>query len=160
MRILSYNQIQNIADDFNRIMFVQQNEKMNLKKLSMLTSSIGGKARLVDASKKDESSSEISWKEGIFKTDEPWLVAKGGEWVLRNFVINIDSNRDEESISFVLATFIGYVYIYLKNDLASRQLFNELKVREDVLGEDDIPPNSIEACEVFATCLLKNDLYV
>lgn len=69
-------------------------------------------------------------------------------------------NIYKESITFVLATFIGYMYIYAKNDLASRQLFNELKVREDVLGEDDIPPNIIEACEVFATCLLKNDLYV
>lgn len=80
--------------------------------------------------------------------------------MFRNFVINIDSNRDKESAAFVLATFIGYMYIYAKNDAASRQLFNELKVREDVLGEDDIPPNIIEACEVFATCLLKNDLYV
>ena len=160
MRKLSYNQIQDIVDYFNRIMFVQPNEKMGLKKLSMLTSTIGGKARLVDTSKKNEGMYEISWKEGIFKTDEPWLFAKAGEWVCRNFVINIDSNRDEESIAFVLATFIGYVYIYLKNDIASRQLFNELKVREDVLGEDDIPPNIIEACEVFATCLLKNDLYV
>ena len=65
MRKLSYNQIQNIVDDSNRIMFVQQNEKMDLKKLCMLTSSIGGKVRLVDASKKNESTSEISWKEGI-----------------------------------------------------------------------------------------------
>ena len=151
MRKLTYNQIQDITDYFNRIMFVQPNEKMDLKKLSMLTSSIGGKARLVDASKKDE---------GIFKTDEPWLVAKGGEWVLRNFVINIDSNRDKESTAFVLATFIGYMYIYAKNDHASRQLFNELKTREDVLGEDDIPDDIIEACEVFATGLLKKDLYV
>lgn len=149
MRKLSFNQIQDIADYFNRIMFVQQNEKMDFKKLFMLTSSIGGKARLVDANKKDEST-----------TDEPWSVSKGGEWVFRNFVINIDSNRDKESAAFVLATFIGYMYIYAKNDAASRQLFNELKVREDVLGEDDIPPNIIEACEVFATCLLKNDLYV
>ena len=151
MRKLTYNQIQDITDYFNRIMFVQPNEKMDLKKLSMLTSSIGGKARLVDASKKDESTSE---------TDEPWLVAKGGEWVLRNFVINIDSNRDKESTAFVLATFIGYMYIYAKNDHASRQLFNELKTREDVLGEDDIPDDIIEACEVFATGLLKKDLYV
>lgn len=160
MRKLSFNQIQDIADYFNRIMFVQQNEKMDFKKLCMLTSSIGGKARLVDANKKNESTSEISWKEGIFKTDEPWLVAKGGEWVFRNFVINIDSNRDEESAAFVLATFIGYMYIYAKNDAASRQLFGELKVREDVLGEDDILPYIIEACEVFATCLLKKDMYV
>ena len=65
MRKLTYNQIQDIADYFNRIMFVQQNEKMDFKKLFMLTSSIGGKARLVDTSKKDESTSEISWKEGI-----------------------------------------------------------------------------------------------
>lgn len=149
MRKLSFNQIQDIADYFNRIMFVQQNEKMDFKKLFMLTSSIGGKARLVDANKKDEST-----------TDEPWSVSKGGEWVFRNFVINIDSNRDKESAAFVLATFIGYMYIYAKNDAASRQLFEELKVREDVLGEDDIPPYIIEACEVFATCLLKNDLYV
>lgn len=160
MKKLSYNQIQNIADDFNRIMFVPEEEKMDFKKLCILTSSIGGKARLVDASKKDESTSEISWKEGIFKTDEPWLVSNGGELVLRSFVINIDSNRDKESTAFVLATFIGYMYIYAKNDLASRQLFEELKIREEVLGEDDIPPNIIEACEVFATCLLKNDLYV
>lgn len=65
MRKLSFNQIQDIADYFNRIMFVQQNEKMDFKKLFMLTSSIGGKARLVDANKKDESTYEISWKEGI-----------------------------------------------------------------------------------------------
>lgn len=65
MRKLTYNQIQDIADYFNRIMFVQPNEKMDLKKLCMLTSSIGGKARLVDTSKKNESTSEISWKEGI-----------------------------------------------------------------------------------------------
>lgn len=72
MRKLTFNQIQDIADYFNRIMFVQQNEKMDLKKLCMLTSSIGGKARLVDANKKDEST------------------------------------------AFVLATFIGYMYIYAK----------------------------------------------
>lgn len=160
MRKLTYNQIQDIADYFNRIMFIPEEEKMDFKKLCILTSSIGGKARLVDTSKKNESTSEISWKEGIFKTDEPWLVSNDGELVLRSFVINIDSNRDKESTAFVLATFIGYMYIYAKNDLASRQLFEELKIREEVLGEDDIPPNIIEACEVFATCLLKNDLYV
>ena len=37
MRKLSFNQIQDIADYFNRIMFVQQNEKMDFKKLFMLT---------------------------------------------------------------------------------------------------------------------------
>lgn len=160
MRKLTYNQIQDIADYFNRIMFIPEEEKMDFKKLCILTSSIGGKARLIDTSKKNESTSEISWKEGIFKTDEPWLVSNGGELVLRSFVINIDSNRDKESTAFVLATFIGYMYIYAKNDAASRQLFEELKVSEDVLGEDDIPPYIIEACEVFATGLLKNDLYV
>lgn len=65
MRKLTFNQIQDIADYFNRIMFIQQNEKMDLKKLSMLTSSIGGKARLVDTSNKNEGMHEISWKEGI-----------------------------------------------------------------------------------------------
>lgn len=95
MRKLTYNQIQDIADYFNRIVFVPQEEKMDLKKLYMLTSTIGGKARLVDTSKKNEGMYETSWKEGIFKTDEPWLVSKGGDWVLRNFIINIDSNRGE-----------------------------------------------------------------
>ena len=160
MEKLAFKEIQDVADYFNRIMFIQQDEKMNFKKMCILTSSIGGKARLVDSSKKNRSTSEISWKEGIFKTDEQCLEGLGGLGKFRNFVINIDSNRDKDSITFVLATFIGYVYIYLKNDPESRQLFDKLKVREDVLGENDIPSDIIEDCEAFATCLLKNDLYV